>query len=150
MENNKKVICAGCSQRYLMDKTTFHRNKRWCGKDQCKDIIDYKVKHSNYKKAKKKMSKGTFRHGVQAELREYIKNRDDFTCRLCFNQLEQKGLQVHHIVPVSNGGDDENTNLVLLCYDCHTNLHKVGWENYVKKLKGYTSKIEESITTKKQ
>lgn len=149
METNRKVICAGCSQRYLINKTTFHRNKRWCGNEQCKEIIDYKVRHANYKKAQKKMSKGTFRHGVQAELREHIKNRDDYTCRLCFNKLDHTGLQVHHIIPVANGGDDSYINLVLLCYDCHTNLHKVGWENYVKKLEGYTRKIEEHIATKK-
>lgn len=148
METNKKVICAGCGQRYLIEKTVFYRNKRWCQDQYCKDIIDQKIKHLNYKKAMRKIEKGTFRHGVQAELREYIKNRDDFTCRLCFSKLQSKEMQVHHIVPVSNGGEDDHINLVLLCNECHTNLHKDGWENYIKKLKDYTTKIEQTYITK--
>ena len=148
METNRKVICAGCSERYLMDKTSFYRNKRWCGNSLCQQNIDYKVKHSNYKKAKKKIEKGTFRHGVRPDVREYIKNRDDFTCRLCTKKPLNNGMQVHHIVPVASGGEDDNTNLVLLCNVCHTNLHKDGWENYVKLLKQYTVEIEKSYTTK--
>ncbi|MEY3376801.1 MAG: hypothetical protein RL463_1111 [Bacteroidota bacterium] len=143
---NRKVICAGCNQKYSIPQTVFYRNKRWCGSNPCKEIIDYKVKHANYKKAKRKMDKGTFRNGVPAELREYVKNRDDFTCRLCFKSHDSLALQVHHIIPVGNGGTDINTNLVLLCYDCHKELHQLGWENYVKDLQGYTNKIEKSIT----
>lgn len=148
MKLNQKVICAGCSNKFFIDITVFYRNKRWCGKDRCKEIIDYKVKHSNYKKARNKMAKGTFRHGVPPSIREYIKNRDGFTCRMCFNKLEQNVMQVHHIIPVANGGHDINTNLVLVCYDCHTHIHKTGWENYVKKLEGYTKKIENATISK--
>lgn len=148
MSTNKKVICAGCSDRHVLSETTFYRNKRWCGSELCKENIDYKVKHSNYKKTRRKIIKGTFRHGVSSDVREYIKNRDDFTCRLCFKKLQTVGMQVHHIVPVANGGTDDNSNLVLLCYECHTELHKAGWENYTKKLKDYTTKIENNYITK--
>jgi 5-methylcytosine-specific restriction endonuclease McrA len=146
-QNNRKVICAGCSVKYLIENTSFYRNKRWCGQNQCKDIIDYKVKHANYKKAKKKMMKGTFRHGVSGDLREYIKNRDDFTCRLCFDKQDTKSLQVHHIIPVANGGNDSATNLVLLCSSCHTDLHRNGWEIYTESLFGYTNRIENQQET---
>jgi 5-methylcytosine-specific restriction endonuclease McrA len=141
MTSNRKVICAGCSDSFLVGKTVFYRNKRWCGNNMCKETIDYKVKNSNYKKAQKKIENGTFRHGVNGELREAIKQRDEFTCRLCLNELGSYNLQVHHIVPVSNGGNDDLSNLVLLCYDCHTELHKQGWELYVSKLNKYTSSL---------
>lgn len=145
MESNRKVICAGCDSKFFITETSFYRNKRWCGHSGCKDIIDLKVKHANYKKAQKKMFNGTFRHGVEAEVREYIKNRDDFKCRLCMEKHETLALQVHHIVPVANGGDDDNKNLVLLCYDCHTNLHKQGWEKYSQDLLDYVHSVENLV-----
>ena len=134
----RKVICAGCSNLSYADKTTFYRNKRWCGKQSCKDKIDIKVKHSNYMKAKKKMKKGTFRHGVEPGVREYIKERDSFMCRNCYKSEENFNLQVHHIVPVSNGGEDKHENLIVLCYECHTIVHQQGWEKYVDKFNNYT------------
>lgn len=126
---------------YYIPQTKFHRNKRWCGNETCKEIIDSKVRHHNYKKAQRKIEKGTFRHGVTAELRDCIKLRDDFTCRLCVNKLETNELQVHHIVPVSDGGNDELSNLVLLCHNCHTSLHKDDWKNYTEKLFDYTRSL---------
>lgn len=143
MNGNRQVICAGCSCMYYIPQTKFYRNKRWCQNEQCKEIIDNKVRHSNYKKAQKKIENGTFRHGVESELREQIKLRDDFTCRLCVRKLDTNVLQVHHIIPVSNGGSDLLKNLVLLCYKCHTALHKDNWENYTEKLFEYTMKFEE-------
>jgi 5-methylcytosine-specific restriction endonuclease McrA len=126
---------------YYIPQTKFHRNKRWCGNETCKEIIDNKVRHHNYKKAQRKIEKGTFRHGVGADLRDCIKLRDDFTCRLCVVKMETNELQVHHIVPVSDGGNDELSNLVLLCHSCHTSLHKDDWKNYTKKLFEYTKSL---------
>lgn len=146
--NNVKVICAGCNTKHSIESTVFYRNKRWCQKPECKEVIDKKVKHFNYKKAMKKIEKGTFRHGVRPDLREYVRVRDNHVCRICFNKLEEKNMQVHHIVPVANGGDDDYNNLVLLCNVCHTNLHKHGWENYIKQLKEYTTKVEHNSTVK--
>lgn len=145
MQSNRQVICAGCSNKYYAYETKFHRKKRWCGDDSCQTIIDAKVKHSNYKKQQKKILNGRFRHGVEPGLREYIKMRDNMTCRMCKMILESNVLQVHHIVPVSDGGTDDKTNLVLLCYHCHTKVHQDSWENYVDDLKKYTS-IAESVT----
>jgi 5-methylcytosine-specific restriction endonuclease McrA len=141
MTNNRQVICAGCNSMYYIPQTKFYRNKRWCQDDLCKQVIDSKVKNANYKKAQKKIENGTFRHGVESELREKIKLRDDFTCRLCVTKMETNVLQVHHIIPVSNGGDDELSNLVLLCHNCHTSLHKDDWQNYTNKLFDYTRSL---------
>ena len=146
MSSNRQVICAGCSCMYYIPQTKFYRNKRWCQNDICKEVIDSKVTHANYKKAQKKIKNGTFRHGVESELREEIKLRDDFTCRLCMNKPDSHSLQVHHIVPVSNGGNDQLNNLVLLCYGCHTELHKNNWENYTKQLFKYTDKFQKQET----
>lgn len=141
MNGNRQVICAGCNQRFSLNVTSFYRNKRWCYSPSCKEIIDLKVKHANYKKAQKKMKNGTFRNGVNEELRTFIRKRDDLTCRLCVKKLESTNAQVHHIVPVSFGGTDIKTNLVLLCYDCHTLVHQNGWELYSDVLMHYTTRL---------
>ena len=33
-------------------------------------------------------------------------------------------LQVHHIIEVANGGTDETQNLMLLCAECHAEIHR--------------------------
>ena len=33
-------------------------------------------------------------------------------------------LEVHHIVPVAEGGSDEPHNLILLCTECHAEAHR--------------------------
>lgn len=142
MSSNRRVICAGCLDTFYIPQTTFHRRKRWCGNSSCKEIIDEKVKHLNYKKTQKKIEKGTFRHGVDSTLRKTIQNRDDFVCRLCFNKTEIINCQVHHIVPVSNGGKDDIENLILLCASCHTKVHQIGWELYVDNFTKYTKNIK--------
>jgi 5-methylcytosine-specific restriction endonuclease McrA len=141
IESNRDVICAGCSNKFKIGVTAFYRRKRWCGDDVCKSNIDYKVKNANYKKAQKKIKNGTFRHGVEAGLREYIRHRDGFTCKNCLTTDIDKGFQVHHIIPIADGGDDHYTNLILVCHDCHTSIHQEGWELYCEKFKDYTSKL---------
>lgn len=145
MADNRKFICAGCSNHFPSTSTVFYRNKRWCKSDECKQVIDMKVRNYNYKNAQKKIKKGTFRHGVKEELRAYIKARDKFSCRNCFTTAENNYFQVHHIVPVSNGGEDNYENLILLCDKCHTRVHQYGWELYVKTFTNYTSRLHIKI-----
>ena len=45
---------------------------------------------------------------------------------------------LHHILPKSLGGLDEEDNLVPLCYECHDRIHKSGaglWVGYLRKLR---------------
>lgn len=37
--------------------------------------------------------------------------------------IDDGKLNVHHIVPVSEGGGDEPTNLITLCVGCHRKRH---------------------------
>lgn len=138
MESNRKVYCAGCSCQYPVFETKFHRNKRWCGDQKCFDVINDKVKHANYVKQQKKIKKGIFRSGVPQPLRELIKARDNDTCKMCHIVNEPYGMQVHHIIPVSDGGDDSENNLILLCYKCHVEVHRNDWRNYINKFQSYT------------
>jgi 5-methylcytosine-specific restriction endonuclease McrA len=142
--SNRVVICAGCSLRYKINETSLYRKKRFCGNQLCKTSIDIKVKNSNYKKQQRKIEKGTFRPGVEKELRAKILERDGHVCRICFVGSETKKMQVHHIVPLSDGGDDTISNLIVLCSRCHTDVHKEGYQYYVSTFKSYTKKMEKT------
>jgi hypothetical protein len=41
----------------------------------------------------------------------------------CCNCGSTKELEYHHIVPVSLGGNDINSNMTCLCYPCHQKIH---------------------------
>lgn len=41
----------------------------------------------------------------------------------CCNCGATKELEYHHIVPVSLGGNDINSNMACLCYSCHQKIH---------------------------
>lgn len=140
--NNRKVICAGCLSHYLRDVTVMYRNKRCCGKQDCYQVIDQKVAHFNYKKQQKKLANGTFRHGVPIPLKNEIIKRDEKICRLCINTCADGTAQVHHIVPVSNGGIDDPKNLILLCSSCHTYVHQNDWRDFQNDFENYTAKAE--------
>jgi len=52
-----------------------------------------------------------------------VLNRDNYTCQCCKGKKKSNRLEVHHIIFRSNGGSDEEDNLITLCDTCHTNLH---------------------------
>lgn len=49
--------------------------------------------------------------------------RDSYTCQYCKGRHKDSRLEVHHIVFRSQGGSDEESNLVTLCHTCHKDLH---------------------------
>lgn len=53
--------------------------------------------------------------------REAILNLYDNQCQNCGST---KNLQIHHIVPIGNGGNETLGNLTVLCLDCHKKVHK--------------------------
>jgi hypothetical protein len=63
------------------------------------------------------------------ETRKQILRRDDYTCQRCGHQSgphagdEGRVLQVHHIEKVSDGGSNDESNLVTLCRPCHGVQH---------------------------
>jgi hypothetical protein len=52
-------------------------------------------------------------------LRWKILERDNFTCLTCGQKAPNVKLEVDHIVPVYEGGTDEEVNLRTLCYACN-------------------------------
>ena len=63
--------------------------------------------------------------GAWAVIRRHVLERDDYLCQKCGRNMGLSGLEVHHIVPRSEGGTDDPQNLRTLCVPCHLKLHKV-------------------------
>lgn len=56
------------------------------------------------------------------KLREYIKNRDNYTCCNCGNSTHLEPnllLEIDHIIPIAKGGFTEESNLQTLCWKCN-------------------------------
>jgi len=55
-------------------------------------------------------------------LREKIKNRDNFTCKICslsVNEEKNLLLEIDHIIPLAKGGITSEENLQTLCWKCN-------------------------------
>lgn len=78
-------------------------------------------------------------------IREVIINRDNRICVLCGDELEHEDIHIHHIIYKKDGGNDNYTNLVTLCIECHATLpdhDKVIEFGY--KLSTYYSKVNQN------
>ena len=75
-------------------------------------LMNEKVKHWGYQKG--------FNYGYSSR-RSAILHRDNYTCQCCGKKNCR--LEVHHIKFKSNGGTDDEENLITLCEDCHKGIH---------------------------
>jgi 5-methylcytosine-specific restriction endonuclease McrA len=48
-----------------------------------------------------------------------IVRRDNQTCQICGKYLKEDEIEIDHIVPFSQGGPTEESNLRVLCKDCN-------------------------------
>lgn len=75
-------------------------------------LMNEKIKHWGYQKG--------FNYGYSSR-RSAILHRDNYTCQCCGKKNCR--LEVHHIVFRSNGGIDDEENLITLCKECHDGVH---------------------------
>ena len=75
-------------------------------------LVNEKVKHWGHQKG--------FNYGYSSR-RSAILHRDNYTCQCCGKKNCR--LEVHHIKFRSNGGTDDEENLITLCTDCHKGVH---------------------------
>jgi hypothetical protein len=68
-----------------------------------------------------------------ANTKAYVLARDNYTCNIC--KKKNTSLHIHHIIFRSEGGSDEQENLITLCKSCHDKLHS---GEIASKLKGKT------------
>ena len=77
-------------------------------------LANPKIRHWGYQK-------GT-NYGFE-NTKAMVLNRDNYTCRYCKGKHKVSKLEVHHIIFRSQGGSDEESNLITLCHTCHRDLH---------------------------
>ena len=75
-------------------------------------LISEKIKHWGYQKG--------FNYNWSSR-KEAILHRDNYTCQICSKNHTR--LEVHHIIYRSQGGTDDENNLITLCEDCHSGIH---------------------------
>ena len=75
-------------------------------------LISEKIKHWGYQQG--------FNYGYSSR-REAALHRDNYTCQCCGKKNCR--LEVHHVKFKSNGGTDDEENLITLCEDCHKGVH---------------------------
>ena len=97
-----------------------------------------RIKKNNKNKNEKNEQYNTFHkrtnHGnAQRSRYNYTVNKDWFTIRekvfsskgrVCSNCGSRTDLDVHHIKPLSLGGSNKLSNLIVLCRYCHETVHK--------------------------
>ena len=62
------------------------------------------------------------RNLMTKKLREFIKERDNYTCCTCGNSTHVEPnllLEIDHIIPVAKGGITSEENLQTLCWKCN-------------------------------
>jgi 5-methylcytosine-specific restriction endonuclease McrA len=65
-----------------------------------------------------------------SESHKQLAGKFRYRCIICFKWYS--GL--HHIIPRSMGGEDNEENLVTLCQSCHRRVHNLGALNMAKEL----------------
>lgn len=81
-------------------------------------LLFVSLRHYNYHAmASKKTISRLLRE--YAALRYEILERDNFTCQKCGRSAPSVKLEVHHIIPIEEGGTDDPSNLITLCWACH-------------------------------
>lgn len=122
--NNKQKYCSeGCRRLADYHKNYEHRKPR--------------IQRSNAMKKYKVVSLATFGYKCVVcgwneleKAKEYLNENEmfEFAEKLAY-EVENGivgtcGLEIHHIIPVSEGGDDKLENLIPLCPNCHRLAHK--------------------------
>ena len=90
--------------------------------DEILDICD-ELSSINFETTTRKYNQANQRKLMTQELRNKIKERDNYTCQICGKYMpDEVGLHIDHIIPISKGGKTVEQNLQVLCDKC--NLRK--------------------------
>ena len=85
------------------------------------------------------------------ELRIYIRERDNYLCRVCLKKSDNKAHHVHHID--YNKKNCDTQNLITLCRNCHmkTNSNREYWQKRLQMMmaldNGYVCDCDTTKTT---
>lgn len=63
--------------------------------------------------------------------KEFIQLNKDTKCIYCNNKLTIENATTDHIIPISNGGNNAQVNLVVTCFDCNNERGNVPFYDYM-------------------
>ena len=108
-----KVRCSFCRKYVERDAAVRRSIQAFCSEDHLQEYINSTRKKQVIKQKKKSndLSSG--------DKLEIIK-LDEFRCRYCGTEY---GLHVHHIKYRSEGGSNDLSNLITLCFKHHDTVH---------------------------
>ncbi|MBX2845242.1 MAG: HNH endonuclease [Saprospiraceae bacterium] len=87
------------------------------------------------------------RKSISKKLRFEVFKRDKFKCVYCGSSAPDVVLQVDHIDPVSNGGDNNILNLATSCFDCNSGKsnRKLDDQTVLKQQKDQLDELQERM-----
>lgn len=131
---NNPVWNKGLKGIHLSPKTEFKKgcipwNKGLTSKDprvkkyieKNKGQIRLCVSGSNHPNWQGGKSFGEYGFGFTKSLKREVKERDNYSCNICKEQLLSEELLIHHID--ENKKNNKLNNLITLCFSCHGKLH---------------------------
>lgn len=121
------------AENVYFDKPIYEKENQcpWCGK-----AVNNKRRRFCSNTCREEYNNATVWNRGRDAYSLRILYRDNFTCQDCgefhafinnFDMpvpIDDGQLEVHHILPVSKGGSDEQQNLITLCKKCHKKRHK--------------------------
>jgi hypothetical protein len=75
------------------------------------------------------------RKPIGKQIRVQVLVRDKYRCKMCGRTKEEVPLEVDHIMPISDGGTDELSNLATLCRDCNRGKSAYHFNDYMMSAK---------------
>lgn len=122
---NKEInecVCKVCGKPFIKNS-----NKQMYCSESCR-------RNSNKHNARKSSYKYLKNHPTLKKYKEIALKNYGYKCAVCGwcyqepitnrgELLTKSGCDVHHIIPVSKGGNDDIENLIVLCPNCHKIAH---------------------------
>lgn len=94
------------------------------GKDKLsKKVVKKPAKATTVTKKHKELSVTKLKEKLMLLVKEYVKQRDNYTCQHCGKKVSGSDCQASHVHPVSGGNvlSFNPLNMKVLCYHCHLN-----------------------------
>lgn len=133
--------CKKCDTEYLLNKDNFGHtpsgNFRWV----CRACIRSNVKKHSKENGSMVSARGIKRKTIIAhsknhkdydsgKIRRTLYEKQQGVCYYCKQTISPIHADLEHMTPVSRGGLDQTTNIVLSCYTCNKEKHSKTVDEY--------------------
>ncbi len=147
MSEYKQYSCKHCNQKFLGRTRDRKKGKAIFCSRTCSDAGN-KARHVHYEKVCRNCGKDFLANSVNAKYcssmcstkyskrirsvdrrKGIFKKIAELPCEIC--GYDSASRDVHHIKPVSQGGDNTGFNLISLCPNCHRECHEMHFSETV-------------------